>query len=74
MTDPIERGRYAVYEAPDGSWVVARSTTCEDCAEHGCGEQGEQIVVPAMVISLAKAQANGGGGPLKMLKALAGRG
>jgi hypothetical protein len=73
--EPVERGRYAVFEAPDGSWHVARSTTCDDCRDHGCGEQGDPIVVPAMVIALAKRAANGDGvSPMKLLKGLAGRG
>lgn len=78
MSEPvaIEQGRYTVWEAPDGSWVVARSTTCDECREHGCGDKGDPIVIPAMVVALAKQGANGNGGmnPLKMLKAVAGRG
>src|SRR6516165_5309820 len=50
----LERGRYAVYEAPDGWWVLARAVdVCDTCKEHGCGEQAEPIVVPAMVIKMA---------------------
>lgn len=73
--EPIERGRYAVYETPDGGWVVARSTTCDECKDHGCGEKGDPIPIPAIVIALAKQAQNGGGiSPLKMLKAVTGRG
>jgi hypothetical protein len=50
----LERGRYAVYEAPDGGWVLARALdVCDDCRSHGCGEQAEPIVIPAMVIKVA---------------------
>jgi hypothetical protein len=60
MSDPAERGRYAVYEA-DGGLVIARASgICERCAECGCGEQADPITVPAMLVALAKnAAANG---------------
>lgn len=68
--DAIERGRYAIYAAPDGGWVIARSTTCDQCRDHGCGDQGDPITIPGMVVALAKRAANGDGvNPLKMLKA-----
>lgn len=40
-------GRYAVYEAPDGDWVLARATgLCETCRGCGCGEQAEPVPLP----------------------------
>ena len=50
----IERGRYALYESPDGGLVVARATsTCESCANCGCGEQQQPLVAPAMLVKMA---------------------
>lgn len=66
-------GRYVVYEAPDGGWVVARAVDiCETCQVCGCGVQADPIPIPAMVIAIAKRQ--GKGNLLGMLKAAAGRG
>jgi hypothetical protein len=40
-------GRYQVYEAPDGGWVIARATgICETCQGCGCGEQAEVVALP----------------------------
>lgn len=51
---PMERGRYAIFQAPDGGWVVARAVdTCEVCQTCGCGTQAEPIMIPAMVIKMA---------------------
>lgn len=61
-------GRYAVYETPDGGWVIARTTSlCETCLHCGCGEKAEQIPIPAMVLALAKQ--NGPARLKSMLKA-----
>ena len=50
----LERGRYAVREAPDGSWVLGRAVdTCDRCQNCGCGDQADPIVIPAMVIKMA---------------------
>jgi hypothetical protein len=66
-------GRYVVYEAPDGGWVVGRAVgICETCQGCGCGEQAEPIQIPALVISLASQQ--GKGKLMGMLKAVSGRG
>jgi len=68
----LEYGRYRVFETPDGGWVVARAVgTCDTCQGCGCGDQADPIQIPAMVISMAKAQ---GGGLLGKLKAMTGRG
>lgn len=65
-------GRYVVYEAPDRGWVIARAIgLCERCLACGCGEQGEPIQVPGMVIAIARRQGNGN--LLGMLKAAARR-
>jgi hypothetical protein len=71
----LERGRYAVTSMPDGGWVITRAIgICETCQACGCGEPGDPVPVPSMVISLAKAQMGNGGGPLKTLKAMMSRG
>lgn len=69
----LEFGRYKVFEAPDGGWVVARAVdTCERCQGCGCGDQAEPIQVPAMVIRMAKAQGPGLLGKLKAMRSLNG--
>lgn len=66
-------GRYHVYAAPDGGWVVARAVgICETCENCGCGEQADPIVIPQMVIALAGQ--TGKGKLMGMLRAAAGRG
>jgi hypothetical protein len=66
-------GRYVVYEAPDGGWVISRaSMLCGSCRGCGCGRQAEPITIPAMVIALAKRQ--GLGRLTGMLRGVAGRG
>lgn len=53
-------GRYKVYEAPDGGWVVARAVgICQTCQDCGCGEQAEPVQVPGMVVALARQQGKG---------------
>jgi len=50
----LETGRYALYRAPDGGIVIARAlNTCEAC-HHGCGDQAEPIVIPAMIVKMAE--------------------
>jgi len=69
----LERGRYAISGMPDGSWVIARAAPiCESCQGCGCGEQGDPIHVPAMIVNLLtmdpdkRAKLN----PLKMVKGM----
>jgi len=63
----LEAGRYKAFQAPDGSWVLARATgTCETCQSCGCGEQADPIHIPAMFVAMAKQ-----GGGLAKLKAAA---
>ena len=65
-------GRYAVYQAGDGGWAIARATgLCETCLGCGCGEQAELIEVPFLVVSMAS-QA-GKNNLLGTLKSLRGR-
>lgn len=59
--EPSERGRYAVYEMPDGGLLIARtSDICETCQNCGCGTQREPLgPVPGGVIEMAKMAAAG---------------
>lgn len=70
----LEYGRYRVFEAPDGGWVIARAAaTCETCQSCGCGERIDPIQVPAMIIAMARS----GGGLARakaMLRGVTGRG
>ena len=71
-TEPtvIEYGRYRLFESPDGGWVVARAVqTCETCQACGCGEQADPIMVPGMVVRMARQ-----GGAMSKLRAVMGRG
>lgn len=78
VPDVIEGpGRYRVFAGPEGSWVIARAgPLCDRCAGCGCGEQGEPITIPGLVIQVARQRMNGDGGPglMAMLKAVTGRG
>jgi hypothetical protein len=69
MPDIIEGpGRYCVYQAPDGGWVLARAgNLCERCLECGCGEQAEQVQIPALVVNMAMSQGPGLFGRLKAM-------
>ncbi len=62
---PAERGRYAIFEQPDGGLVIPRSAPlCERCAGCGCGEQLDPLRVPGALVRMARAAAEGNGGGL----------
>lgn len=66
----LERGRYRLYNAPDGAWVVARAVgLCDRCEACGCGDQAGLIQIPAVVIKLALAPGGGLFDKLKTLRA-----
>ena len=69
---PLEHGRYAVFPQPDGGLAIARADgICDRCATCGCGEQRDNISVPALVVALAReAMAGNGTNPLKAVKAM----
>lgn len=68
--EPSERGRYAIFEQPDGGLVIPRSAPlCERCADCGCGEQGEPLTIPAAIVKMAKAAAEGKGMSVKSMLA-----
>jgi hypothetical protein len=63
--EPSERGRYAIYEQPDGGLVIPRSAPlCESCASCGCGEQQEPLRIPGALVRMARAAAEGKGNGL----------
>lgn len=68
----LERGRYAIYQTPDGAWSILRASgICETCQGCGCGEQHEAIPVPAMMVPFITGQAEiTKGGMLGMIKGL----
>ena len=59
--EPSERGRYAVYDMPDGGLLIARtSDICDRCRDCGCGTAREPLgPVPGGVIEMAKMAAAG---------------
>lgn len=59
--EPSERGRYAVYDMPDGGLLIARTSgICQRCLDCGCGDQREPLgPVPGGVIEMAKMAAAG---------------
>lgn len=68
--EPAERGRYAIFEQPDGGLVIPRTSgLCESCAKCTCGEQVEPLKVPGALVKMARAAAEGKGG-LGKLKAM----
>ena len=71
---PSERGRYAIYEEPDGGLAIPRSAPlCERCASCGCGDQQEPLRIPAMIVKLWQARQNGDGpGMAAQIKAARG--
>lgn len=67
---PVERGRYAVFELPDGGLHIARSgPLCDRCAGCGCGDQLDPIKAPGMLVKLARQAAAGDANLVKQIKA-----
>jgi hypothetical protein len=71
--EPSERGRYAIFEQPDGGLVIPRSAPlCDRCQACGCGDQQEPLRVPAAIVHMARAAAEGNGGMADRIKAMKG--
>ena len=66
-SEASERGRYAVYEQPDGSWKIATvGPLCENCSTCGCGSAyRDAIPVPPGGVQLLTG--GGIGGLIQML-------
>ncbi len=63
VPEASERGRYAIFEQPDGSLIIPRSApVCESCATCGCGEPMEPLRIPGALVKMARAAAEGNGG------------
>ena len=61
--EPSERGRYAIFEQPDGGLIIPRSAPlCETCVACGCGEQMEPMRIPGALVKMARAAAEGKSG------------
>ena len=61
MTDQPEtdagsqRGRYAFVPQPDGALTIARSIgLCDACSVCDCGEQAEQVTIPAHLMPMVR--------------------
>lgn len=42
----VERGRYVLFEAPDGLVLARAADTCDRCRDCGCGDQQEPLLLP----------------------------
>ena len=53
-SEASERGRYAVYEMPDGGWKIATvGPLCETCSNCGCGQAyRDPLPVPAGAVRI----------------------
>lgn len=59
--EPAERGRYAVFDQPDGGLLIARAVNlCDRCLDCGCGDQAEPVgPIPGSLVTMARAAAAG---------------
>lgn len=59
--EPAERGRYAIFDQPDGGLLIARAVNlCDRCLDCGCGDQAEPVgPIPGSLVTMAKAAAAG---------------
>jgi hypothetical protein len=58
--EPILKGRFNLYETPDGGWHIAYIPDDTDETKH--------LEIPAMVIRMARASAEGKLNPMQALK------
>ena len=74
----LTRGRFALTEMPNGSWVIRHARPlCASCEACGCGEQQPEITAPALLVGLVKAHDEGQritAGQLRRLMGMALRG
>lgn len=60
MPEPMIKGRFTVYETPDGGYHIAYVADGQEETRH--------MEIPAMIIRLAKAGADGKVNPLQMMR------
>lgn len=64
VIDPKMKGRFALYDTPDGGFHIAYQQDDSEKVEH--------IEVPGKIIKMAQMLESGGMNPAKMLKAMMG--
>lgn len=67
MADPIMKGRFTLYETPDGGYHIAY-------LPDGDNQEPRQMEVPGAIVNLAKMGAEGKLSPLAMARAFMGKG
>lgn len=63
MPEPLMKGRFTLYETPDGGYHIAYIVDDEDQA-------ARHIEIPAMVVKMARATAAGKMNPVTAMRAL----
>lgn len=66
MQDPVMKGRFTLYETPDGGYHIAY-------LPDGEGEETRHMEVPGAIVNLARMGAEGKLSPFAMAKALMGK-
>jgi len=69
--EPLERGRYALFETPGGLVIARAAGTCETCQSCGCGTQQPPVELPPVVVKFVKGEPVG---PADLAGLLAGSG
>lgn len=66
MTDPLLKGRFAMYETPEGGYHIAYINDGQDDTRH--------IEIPAFIVRLGQQMSEGKASPVDMVKVLMTRG
>lgn len=69
--EPLERGRYALYETGQGLVIARASGICQTCQECGCGTARDKLELPPIAVKIAKGEQIG---PADVAGLLAGSG
>ncbi len=68
---PVERGRYAVFQAGGGAFIARAVDLCDDCLNCRCGTQLDPIdFTPAGIMKLIRERGLSLPNPLEMMKAM----
>jgi hypothetical protein len=71
--EPSERGRYAVFEQPDGGLIIPRSAPlCDRCASCKCGEQQDPVKIPGTAMDFHCPECEKEISPFHLLPIIAG--